>query len=240
MDKYEEFHKKTKNQNKIIEPKNFTYRLLFDIAQKYVNKSKFVLDIGCGAGTISLYLSSRGINVLGIDISKRAIEEANKSAKNLKLENATFEIINFPTEVPKGIYDLVLCFEVLEHLKDDTLALKNIYKLLKKNGILIISVPSKNAPLYKLGYATEFDERVGHLRRYTRYELLQKLKANRFEIIETRLNEGILRNFLFLNPYAGQLVRGMKSIIGELFTFIDNQSVILFGESQIIIVARKK
>lgn len=240
MNKYEEFHKNTSAQKKLINPNNFTYRLLFDIFEKYLYDGSSVLDIGCGAGTISLYVAHLGKNVTGLDISDKAIKEAKKSAKSLGLKNIKFEVMDFPYQIPKGSYDLIFCFEVLEHLKDDELALKEIHKLLKRNGSLIISVPSENAPLYRLGYAKGFDQRVGHVRRYTLEKLLKKLKKNNFEILEYQKNEGIFRNFLFLNPYAGKLLRGMKWIIGDIFTVFDNISVNLFGESQIIIVARKK
>jgi SAM-dependent methyltransferase len=237
---HEEFHKNTTIQNKVINPNNFTYRLLFDVYNKYLENINKALDIGCGAGTITLYLASRGIDSLGLDISEKAINEATKSAKKINLKNVEFKVINFPKDIPTGKYDLILCFEVLEHLYNDELAIKKIYNLLNNNGKVIISVPSKNAPLYKIGYAKEFDERVGHLRRYSFEQLNALLEKNNFIILESRLNEGIMRNFLFLNPYAGHLVRGMRSILGDTFSFLDSISVKLFGESQIIIVAQKK
>ena len=68
--------------------------------------------------------------------------------------------------------------------------------------ILIITTPSSNAPLYRLGLATEFDKKVGHIRRYTQSELRQKAKAAGYKIVYEQKNEGIVRNFLFFKPHC--------------------------------------
>ncbi len=226
-------------QKRIINERNFTYRIIFSVVNKYLKGKKKILDIGCGAGTISLYLANIGNEVLGIDISQNAINSCNESAKFLGFRNINFERITFPDKVPSGQFDYIICSEVLEHLENDDLALKKIYALLKPEGVAVISTPSKNAPLYKLGFAKKFDERVGHLRRYTLQELVSKCKKNNFSILETKKTEGILRNFLFLNPLVGKLVRFIKFFISDIVTFFDNISLKLFGESQIFVVVKK-
>jgi SAM-dependent methyltransferase len=147
--------------------------------------------------------------------------------------------MQFPEEYPKSKFDLIVFTEVLEHLENDDLALQQIYSLLKKNGIAIVSTPSKNAPLYRLGLATQFDKKVGHLRRYTIKKLTTKCKKHGFLIIETKKTEGIIRNFLFINPTAGKFVRLVKYSLSDLVTYIDNISLKLFGESNIFVVIKK-
>ena len=63
------------------------------------------MDIGCGAGTLALYYTSRGNKVLGIDISEIAIESAKTSAKLLKLKDVEFKMMNFPKQVPNEKFD---------------------------------------------------------------------------------------------------------------------------------------
>ncbi len=172
---YETFHNKAKSQQKIINSNNFTYKVILSILDPYLTTNKDILDIGCGVGTLSLYCAKKSKKVLGIDISKNAISIANNSVKYLKLKNVNFETVDFPQNAPKGTYDLILCSEVLEHLPDDSLALKKIFNLLKPNGIAIISTPTKTAPMYRLGLASNFDKRVGHLRRYLLNELISKM-----------------------------------------------------------------
>ena len=240
LKKYEDFHNITSIQKSLIKDDNFTYRLIIEIAKKYVKPEFKILDVGSGAGTLALYFGSKGNNVLGIEISKRAVSIANQSAKLLGLKNVKFIEKKFPEEKPDRKFDCIIFTEVIEHLEDDNEALKQIYKLLNKGGIVLISTPSKNAPLHRLGYARGFDKRVGHLRRYTEEELTKKCAENGLVVIETKKIEGVLRNFLFLSPTAGKLVRFIKFFFSDIATFIDNLTVPIFGESNIIVVARKK
>lgn len=236
---YDKFHKETSIQRKLIDENNFTYRLLIPEINKYLKTPKKILDIGCGAGTLSLYYAKKGNNVTGIDISKNAVGSANESAKILRLNNVRFSQVNFPKSLPVGKYDFIILTEVLEHLKDDELALRKINSLLNKGGILFISTPSQNAPLYKLGLLSGFDKEVGHLRRYSIDELVKKCEKNGLTVVKTKKTEGIIRNFLFTNPYAGKVVRFIKFQISDMVTVVDNMTVPIFGESNIFVVAKK-
>lgn len=237
---YEEFHKTTSSQTKIVSSNNFTYRLIFNVIERYLTKDKKVLDIGCGAGTICFYLASKGSNVFGFDISSKAIEACRESSHALGLDKAArFKVVDFPNETITDKFDLVIFSEVIEHLRDDNLALKKIFNMLNNKGVIIITTPSKHAPLYRLGYARSFDKRVGHLRRYTIESLSKQCVGAGLTVVETQKIEGILRNFLFLNPYAGKFVKFIKFFISDIITFIDNLTIPIFGESNIIVVARK-
>lgn len=237
---YERFHRRTKVQKKIIEKRNFTYRNLISVLERYINDQDEILDIGCGAGTIDFYLASRGHKVLGIDIAGDALDRCEKSAQLLGLESKlSFEKLNFPEERPQGKFDLVICSEVLEHLKNDEKAISVIFELLRPGGFAVFSVPSQNAPLYKLGIAKEFDKKVGHLRRYSLKEIKALVSKEDFLICEVKKSEGIFRNFLFLNPVASMAIRFIRGSLSDLVTFIDNLSLRFFGESQIFVVAQK-
>lgn len=237
---YDAFHKDTSVQSKIIGRDNFTYRHILQQINTYIDPSMSVLDIGCGAGTLALYLAEKGNNVVGIDISEKAIKDAQKSAVKNELKNVQFKVVDFPTATPEGKYDAIICTEVIEHLYDDELAIKKMSNLLRSGGILILSTPSQNAPLYRLGLAKKFDKRVGHLRRYTFKELEKMLKKNDFIITREEKVEGVIRNFLFVNRGAGKLVRYVKFFIADIVTFFDGISLKLFGESNLFIIARKK
>ncbi|OGY17025.1 MAG: hypothetical protein A2784_04215 [Candidatus Chisholmbacteria bacterium RIFCSPHIGHO2_01_FULL_48_12] len=238
---YEKFHQKTTFQEKLINVKNFTYRIILGVINSHISSfsNKTILDIGCGAGTISLYLANQGANIIGIDISRKAIDSCKKSAKALKLKDRTQFICNTIEQIKfRRKFDLIICSEIIEHIPNDKAFLKRVYKLLKNNGLLILSTPSINAPLYKIGLAQNFDKQVGHIRRYSKKQISDLVKKSGFTIEKVKLTEGVLRNFFFLTRF-GWFIKFFRGIISDIVTVIDNFLIRPLGESQIFIVARK-
>ena len=76
-----------------------------------------------------------------------------------------------------GDYNTVFALNVVEHISDDVLALKNSYKLLADGGHVVILVPS-----YQFLF-NHFDEELGHYRRYTKSGLSNVFSKTKFEII---------------------------------------------------------
>lgn len=238
---YEIYHAKRILQKKVITARDFTYTTVISLLSKYGFKGKDILDIGCGTGTMDFYIAKNGGWVKGLDISKNAIKIAKKNAVLLNLsQQVNFSNIDFPKQVPIGRYDMILCMEVLEHLKNDYLAVKKIKKLLNDDGIVIASSPSVNSPLYKLGKLKKFDKEVGHLRRYTQKSFEDLFLSNKMTIVESKLTEGFLRNFLFTSKIGGFVLKFAKRWpFSKMVTFVDNITVQLFGESDIVVVAKK-
>ena len=102
-----------------------------------------------------------------IDISTSAAEKLNASGGTAQ----TGDISNLPFSDQQ--FDLVCAFDVIEHVRDDRQALAELSRVLKDDGILIISVP------LHARFWTEFDELTGHARRYDPDTLLDILAANR-------------------------------------------------------------
>ena len=237
---HEDYHSIIKPQKRVISENNFTYRVALSLLKKYFKDTKSILDIGCGVGTVDFFLAIQKKEVFGIDISKRAISAAKENAKLFRLENKIhYKVIDFPRQTIVGRYDGVVISEVLEHLDSDRNAVKKVYKLLKNNGVVLASSPSKDAPLFRLGLLGSFDRKVGHLRRYSEYEFRYLFESNNFRLIKLIKTEGILRNFLFTNHTAGKLIRFIQGPISDLITIVDNLTIPLFGESNYYIVAEK-
>src|SRR3972149_2853294 len=152
-----------------------------------------------------------------------------------------FFVQNFPNTNIKEKFEVIICSEVLEHLPQDKLAIRKIRNLLVKNGVVIASSPSENAPLYKVGILNNFDSSVGHLRRYTEKSFRNLFEYAGFNILETNKTEGVIRNFLFTNQLGGFLLRILnKWPISNVVTVLDNLTIRLLGESNIYLVAEKK
>jgi 2-polyprenyl-3-methyl-5-hydroxy-6-metoxy-1,4-benzoquinol methylase len=238
---YEWYHRSRKLPKRIVDPNNFTYRIIISVLDKFC-KSDDILDVGSGVGTLDFYLASKGKKITGIEISNKAVKVANKSLKLFGLEkNVKFYCIDFYKFKTNKSFSFVICSEVLEHLADDMSALTKINKLTKKDGLLLLTVPSKNAPLVKFGVIENFDKRSGHLRRYTLKELKRLFKKTNFIVIFSKRSEGLLRNSLFVFKWGNPIIRiaNRFRIISDTITFLDDGFLSLFGESQLIVVAKK-
>ena len=99
-----------------------------------------ILDVGCGTGLITRRLNSTDITAL--DINPWALERAKL---NVKKENVKF-VLGDAEDLPflSEQFDIVVCTEMLEHIIRPDLALECMNKVLKPDGLLIGSVPSKN------------------------------------------------------------------------------------------------
>lgn len=121
-----------------------------------------VCDIGCGCGVTIEYLRSKGIGkVDGIDFQETFVSYASKKGGNVRL-----------CDIEKGIsmakrYDVVILSDVLEHLNDDKKVLRDVFSLLKDEGICIVFVPA-----FEILWSWH-DVVNGHKRRY----LLKTLKG---------------------------------------------------------------
>ena len=223
---------------RIISKKDFTYRNIVGVLDKFC-RGKNVLDIGSGVGTLDLYLAQKGRQVTGIEISQRAVDIARQSQRLLGINKIKFIRGDFFQLKIREQFPFVICSEVLEHLSNEQQAINKIYRLIKPEGLLLITVPSQNAPLIKLGAIKKFDQVSGHLRRYTLDSLRLLLEKNQFKVIYTQKTEGLVRNSL--SVFRLNLIIKLANkfpFISDLITWLDNITLKLLGESQIIIVAK--
>lgn len=104
-------------------------------------KGKKVLEIGCGSGYGSKYLADHGVGeISAFDVDQAAISFA---IKNYSHENVKFAEGDAETLKVNSSYDVVLSFEVIEHLKHPEKLLRLAQESLKKRGIFILSTPNK-------------------------------------------------------------------------------------------------
>ena len=114
--------------------------------QNPFNKLK-ILDIGCGGGLLCEPLCRLGAKMTGIDASNNNIEVAKLHSKEM---NLNIEYINCSPEKLnlKNEFDVILNMEVVEHVADVNLFIKNCSKLIKKNGIMFVATINKNLKSY--------------------------------------------------------------------------------------------
>ncbi|MBT6197540.1 MAG: bifunctional 2-polyprenyl-6-hydroxyphenol methylase/3-demethylubiquinol 3-O-methyltransferase UbiG [Pelagibacteraceae bacterium] len=134
--------------------KNGIFKILHDIQlirikyiQDTLNKKKLnklkILDVGCGGGLVSEGIAKLGADVTGIDFIEENIRVAKKHAKQSKLE-INYIVKDFEKERLTSKYDVIIIFEVLEHLENWKSFLEKIQKNLKPKGVLIASTINRN------------------------------------------------------------------------------------------------
>ena len=102
-----------------------------------------ILEIGCGKGNISLPLASLGYHIHGIDLNPNEISYVTK--KN-QFPNASFETSDAEKIEFEDQWNIVICSEIFEHLSSPENLAKRLKKIVKTDGIIIITIPNGYGP----------------------------------------------------------------------------------------------
>jgi len=106
----------------------------FKAIKKKNDHGNNVLDVGCGVGNISTKLHSLGFNVVGVDYLKEAINIAKKDATGVDFQVANVYNLPFPNEK----FDVIVCLGVFQTVAEPEKALIELFRVLKKEGIIIL------------------------------------------------------------------------------------------------------
>lgn len=145
---------------------------IFELFMPYSGEE--ILEVGCGLGNLTQFFK-KVAKVTCIDKNPLFIEHMKIDHPDLEFYHFDITEENILFLANKG-FDMVLCVNVLEHIRDDEKALSNMFKLLKPGGRLLLYVPALN-----FLYGT-IDRNAGHFKRYDKAELEKKLKRIGFHI----------------------------------------------------------
>jgi 2-polyprenyl-3-methyl-5-hydroxy-6-metoxy-1,4-benzoquinol methylase len=202
--------------NKIPFYKWYLYKknkLIEKVVKRYCKKGN-LLDIGCGDANLLLYFS-KSFNVFGIDISRYIVEEVKKAYPKIKIKVCDIEKDAIPF---KEKFDVIFLWNIVEHLKNPEKVLKKIKSYLKKDGYVVIHLPTINNIISKIEYILIWD-------------LLTKEKTHiyRPSIKEFR-NMLLSLNYEIIDEYSGQLIP---------FTLTKNR-LIMNSACQYLVIVKKK
>jgi len=138
--------KKIDHKGERIELSNTNITLLEHIhryifASNYI-KDKIVLDAACGTGYGSNYLSNYAKMVYGIDINADVIDNNKEIYKKENLIFTNGSVYQLPYD--DNMFDVIVSFETIEHVDNGEKVFSEFNRVLKDNGLLIISTPNKN------------------------------------------------------------------------------------------------
>lgn len=125
-----------------------------------------VLDVGCGTGDNLRYILRDKAEFFGLEYA----EQTAAVAKKILGERADVRV-GSATAIPFGDrqFDLIICIEVLEHISDDRAGFREIARVLKPGGTLILSLPYRH-------WFPSYYKTMGHLRHYTRSDVEELLR----------------------------------------------------------------
>lgn len=216
----------SQNRNRIKTFKN----TLSLISNQIDFSNKKILDIGSGGGAFLKACKDRNITAEGIEPNKWLVNYSKKkyginiSTKNLNKINKTFHIVSL--------------FDVLEHIPNIKLAINKIYKLVKKDGFLIINVPDhnslarkilkKNWPFYLTVHLHYFDKKS-----------LSKLLEKKFELVFSKPYWQVLE-LSYVLERGSKYFRILK-ILNQIIIFLGLGKISLkYNMGQTLFIFKKK
>lgn len=220
---------------------------IFQQMKNVIDMSSKIIEIGAGTGNISRYLKSKAYSNIAVgEMHSKGLQYA----KSYGIEKCyQFDLLRAPF---KNEFDTICMFDVLEHIDNDILALANIHNTLKHNGHIVFTVPAHQ------WLWNRSDAVAGHKRRYTKKELIRKLKSSGFDIVVSRyffisivpllwlrsllhsdkkstVSTGEYSKEIVINPFVSKVLLSLSRVENKINRFIPN----LFGGS-LLIIARKR
>jgi SAM-dependent methyltransferase len=149
------------------------------------------LDLGCGDGRLTVELEAGDLTAA--DVSGAALERARKRLPDARLRELEPDS---PLPFGDGEFDLVLCAETLEHVRDVQLLLSEVRRVLRPGGTLALTTPAHGRldglAILLGGFERRFDPLSPHLRFLTRRSLRGLLTELGFEVVSLRRRRGSL------------------------------------------------
>ncbi|HEX8599142.1 MAG TPA: class I SAM-dependent methyltransferase [Chloroflexia bacterium] len=170
-------------------------RIFLDILDKYLPKPaggrpRRILDMGCGTGTMLNYLSRYG-RAEGIDADEEAVRFCHERGIT-----QVRQVSALPLPFEDDTFDLVTALDVIEHIEDDLGTLRELYRVLRPGGTLLMSVPA-----YKFLWGAQ-DEISNHKRRYVAPQVRERLRATGFKV----------RRLSYFNTFLFPIIAGIRLV----------------------------
>jgi ubiquinone/menaquinone biosynthesis C-methylase UbiE len=177
------------------------------IIQNLSNNDKKVLEVGCEAGYVAMRIMKNGHEVVAFDICKPAIKKFQKKLINKKIDQSPFLAMAQNIPLKENTIDAVIATEVFEHMPKLNQVIKEIARVTKKGGKLIVTVPNESLrkvtyPIIKLfGINTDVEKEVtlfeysekDIIKRMIPYYKIQKVFSFPFFYPVTRMIIGVKR-----------------------------------------------
>lgn len=167
-----------------------------------------VLDVGCGTGYGSAVLAEAARRVLGLDISPEAVAFAQRNYGRPKVEFLVSDCRRMP--LADASVDVVVCFEVIEHLAEQEQLLREIRRVLGTQGVALISTPNRT-------YYTEERQEVNrfHVREFD-FKEFSAFLGNGFSHVEIAFQNHVSSLYTSGRRRAGTILSHVEQGVDDL------------------------
>ena len=157
---------------------NLEANLLFLDRTAALTKGAEILEIGSGTGGLLHELRSRGLHVRGVETRQEFIDEARRWYGDLPIDRVAGVDLPFPSEM----FDIVMSFDVFEHIKDSDAHVGEVHRVLRAGGSYLIQTPNKwtNVVFESIRWRSFTRFREDHCSLHSLGELKQRLARHGF------------------------------------------------------------
>jgi len=187
-----------------------------------------ILEIGCGIGSIVFELSKQGYDIIGTDISQEAIAYGLKKYADIKLEVQPAELLPYEDQS----FDIVLSFDLFEHIAQIERHVAEVFRLLKSNGYYLFQTPNKYSNvIFETLTKKSLKWRRAHPSLHTPRQLIRRLTGHGFEVKYVKMNP--------INEFTIKKLRKLGPI-GIFLKHINFRRLPLGLQTNLYVIARKK
>lgn len=182
-----------------VEAGSFWFRARNELIQwalsKYCSGFRSLLEVGCGTGFVLSGISKAfpSAKIVGSEIYTAGLAFAARRVPTAELLQMDARTLPFSRE-----FDVIAAFDVIEHILEDELVLRNFHRAIKPGGICLITVPQHK------WLWSPVDEEACHKRRYTSKELHNKIDAAGFQIVRSSSFVTLLLPLMMLSRLAAR------------------------------------
>jgi SAM-dependent methyltransferase len=203
-----------------------------------------ILEDGCGIGMYVEHLSEYGGTVIGLEYDFERAAEARKNSRHIV--NAAGEFV----PLPSSTFDLILSHEVIEHVQDDRAAIREMIRVLRPSGRIVLFVPNRGYPFETHGMYWKGKYHFGnklfvnylpsalrnklapHVRVYSKGDLQKLFEGLPVKFIERTIIFGAYDNIIARFGSLGKVLR-------SALQFLERTPLRVFGLSHFWVVEKK-
>lgn len=175
-----------------------------------IPKGSKILDLGSASGGNTHVMMSQGFDVTSLEFSQVGVDiQLKKGIPVIKGDARA-------TGLPSNSFDACVCLDVLEHILEDSLVLKEIHRVLKPGGFFLISVPEDMA------LWSQHDVAVSHVRRYEKYKFVQQVESTGLLVNNARSVNVLVKPILRIKRKFshGSDLGQMSPLMNKLLMFV--------------------